>query len=62
MDYIYIYIASHLTHFMPIQIKFYPSKGRVDGWLAKDLLETFKKTQEDVSIEAIKTVIDSTLV
>ena len=31
------YIASHLTHFMPVQIKFYPCKGWVDGWLAKGL-------------------------
>jgi len=28
-----LYIAGHLTHFLLVQIKFYPSKGRMDGWL-----------------------------
>jgi len=26
-----LYIASHLTHFIPVQIKFY--NGKMGGWL-----------------------------
>jgi len=29
-----LFIALRLTHVMPVQVKFYPSKVFVDGWLA----------------------------